>query len=117
MSDEQKDLFGYPLYGGKPPSQKHSETSRAAAERIKSRIGPLHAEVVEFLKSHAGGATDEEMQRDIPMPANTQRPRRVELTEMGRIVDSNRRKLTRSKRHAVVWVLLENFNKEVEPCH
>jgi len=109
-SDDESDLFGYSLYGGKPPSQKHSDTSRAAADRIKKRIGPLHAEIIKFLTANPRGATDEEMQDAIPMPANTQRPRRVELTQMGRVVDSSHRKLTESKREAVVWVLLEHLD-------
>ena len=73
--DKQTDLFGELPYGGEPPSQRHSDTSRAAAERIKKRIGPLHLKVLNFL-SAVGGATDEEMQQHIPMAANTQRPRR-----------------------------------------
>ena len=107
-TDKQPDLFGYSgyaLYDGKPPSQRHSDTSRAAAERIKGRIGPLHREIIAFLTNSVRGATDEEMQADIPMPANTQRPRRVELTQQGIVTDSGRRKLTESKREAVVWVL------------
>jgi hypothetical protein len=108
-----KDLFGdipmpdpgYGFYDGNPPAQKHSKTSRAAATRIKKRIGPLHAEILLFLTNNPHGATDEEMQAQIPMPANTQRPRRVELTQDGRVVDSGRAKLTRSRREAVIWVL------------
>lgn len=100
-----KDLFGYDLYGGEPPSQKHSDTSRKAANRIRHRIGPLHVEIIGFLTTNPRGATDEEMQTGIPMPANTQRPRRVELTQMNRVVDSGRRKLTKSRREAVIWVV------------
>lgn len=107
MSGEQRDLFGdsYTLYDGRPPAQKHSETSRAAASRIRKRIGPLHREIIAFLTSTVRGATDEEMQAAIPMAANTQRPRRIELTQLGAVVDSGGRKLTRSRRHAVVWAL------------
>jgi hypothetical protein len=97
--DDQYDLFG-----GEPPSQRHSDTSRAAAAGIKHRIGPLHLKVIAFLSGRAG-ATDEEMQLEIPMPANTQRPRRRELELMGRVVDSGRRRLTRSGCEAVIWVL------------
>ncbi len=98
------DLF-YPLYGGEPPSVRHSETSRAAAAGIKKKIGPLHTKIIAFLIARQQGATDEEMQDDIPMRPNTQRPRRVELTQMGRVMDSGRRKPTDSKRDAVIWVI------------
>ena len=104
--DDDPDLFDYGLYDGSPPAQKHSDTSRAAAESIRKRIGPLHREILSFLKQRPRGATDEEMQTEIPMPANTQRPRRIELTQMERLADSGRRKLTGSKRHAVIWVLI-----------
>lgn len=103
----------YDLFGGEPPSQRHSETSRAAAAQIKKRIGPLHAAVLAYLAG-VNGATDEEMQRGIPMAANTQRPRRRELELMGRVMDSGRRRLTASRRDAVVWILapLEKCEKQ-----
>lgn len=94
----------YDLFGGEPPSQRHSETSRAAAAAIKQRIGPLHLKLIKYLRGR-DGATDEEMQADIPMPANTQRPRRRELELMGEIIDSGRVRLTHSRRLAVIWKL------------
>ncbi len=90
------------------PYQRHSPTSRAAAEAIKPHVGPMHAKILGFLRSVDGfdcGATDEEMQRDLEMPANTQRPRRRELQTMGLIVDSGTTRATQSGRQAVVWVL------------
>jgi hypothetical protein len=53
MSGE-RDLFGYPHYDGNPPSQRHSDTSRAAADSIRKRVGPLHVEIIEFLAGCAG---------------------------------------------------------------
>lgn len=109
---QQGDLFGakppasYSLYDGNPPAQKHSATSRAAAAQIKQKIGPLHLQIIKFLTEHPRGATDEQMQAEIPMGANTQRPRRVELTQLGRVVDSGRRERGASRREAVVWVLV-----------
>lgn len=103
-----RDLFGdtsYDLYGGEPPSQTHSATSRAAAAQIKQRIGPMHLQIIKYLTEHPHGATDEQMQAAIPMGANTQRPRRVELTKLGRVVDSGRCERGASRREAVVWVL------------
>lgn len=109
-NDQNRDLFGNLPYAGKPPSVRHSETSQAAAERIKYRIGPLHRQIIDFLTRNPRGASDERMQSDIPMPANTQRPRRRELELVGRVADSGRRELTESKREAVIWVLKENLD-------
>lgn len=98
----QGDLF--PPYRGEPPSQAHSPTSRAAAESIKPKVGPLHREIL----THLGiifDSTDEEMQTDLSMSPNTQRPRRRELQLMGLVVDSGKTRPTRSGRAAVVWRL------------
>lgn len=87
-----------------PAHQRHSQTSRAAAEAIKPKIGPLHVQILDYLED-VRGATDEEMQAGLDMAANTQRPRRRELQNMGLIVDSGRTRATRSGRQAVVWTL------------
>lgn len=94
----------YDLFGGAPPAQKHSTTSLAAAARIKRHIGPLHARLIAYLRER-DGATDEEMQAEIPMPANTQRPRRRELQLMGLVTDSGAMRSTHARRGAVVWKL------------
>jgi hypothetical protein len=88
-----------------PAHQKHSPTSRAAADSIKPRVGPLHARILEqldYLQNLRGrdGATDEELQQDLDMPANTR-----ELQNMGLIVDSGTTRKTKSGRAAVVWKL------------
>ncbi len=41
------------------------------------------------------------------MNANTERPRRIELVAMGKVVDSHETRLTRSGRKAVVWKIAE----------
>jgi len=98
-----------PLLDWIPAHQRHSPTSKAAAEAIKPRVGPLHREILSYLARvefiDGIGATDEKMQRDLDMPANTQRPRRRELQVMGLIVDSGKTRATRSGRQAVVWTL------------
>jgi len=105
-----RDLFGEtpdPLpYGGEPPAQKHSQTSKDAAARIKKATGPMHRKILAFL-GHMGryGATDEEMQKKLEIGANTQRPRRRELQLQNLIKDSGRTRLTVTNREAVVWVL------------
>jgi hypothetical protein len=95
------DLFDDPA----PPYQHHSETSRAAAERIAPTAGTKRADVLAYIKEcGACGATDEEMQRGMPMPANTQRPRRIELVQMGFVKWGGATRATVSGDHALVWV-------------
>lgn len=97
------DLFDYisePL----PPYVQGSATSRESAESMEPRSATLRRKVLDYLRRCADGATDEEMQRWCNMPANTQRPRRVELVRAGLVVDSGRTRQTGSGRKAVVWV-------------
>lgn len=100
MSEHQPEL----PYAGAAPYQKHSPTSKAAAEKIRTKIGPLHKRVIDYL-ARTGGATDEQMQDVLVMSANTQRPRRRELQLMKIVEDSGKQRLTRSKHNAVVWRL------------
>lgn len=87
------------------PYQQHSATSKAAAERIEPRAGTQRALVLAHLRDMEDcGATDEEMQRIMPMSANSQRPRRQELVKAGWVVDSGRTRKTASFFDAVVWV-------------
>lgn len=96
------DLFAY---GGNPPSQAHSPTSRAAAESIRHKIGPLHRRILVYLELCLLGATDEQMQDALKLGGNTLRPRRRELQLMNKIRDSGQTRPTQSGRQAVVWVI------------
>lgn len=99
MSEEHQ----YDLYDGTPPHQKHSPTSREAADRIEPTTGTKRAQVLRYIHN-SGGATDEEIQDALRMNPSTQRPRRRELQLQGTVVDSGNTRLTRSKRRAVVWI-------------
>lgn len=100
MAGDQLDLFA-----GAPPYQRHSDTSRAAAEAVAPNAGTLRRKLLDFLAGRGGtGATDEESQDALQMPPSTQRPRRVELQQAGLVRDSGRRRKVRSGREAVVWV-------------
>lgn len=93
---------------GEPPSVAGSATSIAAAKQIEPVSGALRLAVYRFVKScQSRGATDEEIQDALRMPASTQRPRRVELVQDGWVRDSNKKRPTRSGRAAVVWVITE----------
>lgn len=87
-----------------PPFQAHSPTSRAAAASVVDDLGRMQRLVLECLRLHPDGLTDEQMQRLLGMNPNTQRPRRVELQRRGLIVMRGTRK-TESGRAAVIWTL------------
>ncbi len=86
------------------PPHVHVRTSYEAALGIKEDSATLREKVLNFLRLH-GPATDEEMQRRIPMSPNTQRPRRRELVLKGLVVDSMLRRKTRSGCNAIVWTI------------
>ena len=94
------------IYDFMAPHQRHSDTSRAAAEAIEPKRGTKRRIVLDYIREMGDeGATDEEMQRRLFMSGNTQRPRRVELLDAGFIKDSGARRKTPSGELAVVWVM------------
>lgn len=90
------------------PYQRHSATSRAAAERIEPTAGTSRARVLDQIRSWGRiGMTDEQIQANTGMNANTVRPRRVELVRSGLVVDSGRTLNTLSGSPAVLWIAAE----------
>jgi hypothetical protein len=86
------------------PCQRHSDTSRAAAEEIEPRVTTLRRAVLDAIRGAGDhGATDEELQVCLGMNPSTQRPRRIECVRAGLVRDSGRTRLTKSGRKAVVW--------------
>lgn len=102
MLPGQLDLLNY-----EPPHQRHSDTSKAAADSIKHVIGPLHVKVLDALEV-SGGLTDEELCDLLCLGGNTLRPRRRELELMNRVRDSGKRRRTMSGRQAVIWEKVEH---------
>ena len=102
------DLFTYAAvrpYAGNPPSQSHSDTSRAAAESMRGKLSELHVRVLDALRFH-GPMTDENLCDVLNLQGNTLRPRRREIELMSYVIDSGGRRNTRSGRKAVVWRLV-----------
>lgn len=88
--------------------QAHSKTSKAASLKVAPKAGTMRWVLLEFLRGRGQtGATDEEMQSMVPMVANTQRPRRVELVKGLHIEDSGRTRKTCGGDDAVVWCAAE----------
>ena len=86
------------------PFQRHSKTSREAAQEIEPDVGTLEHTVLFALRFFSDdGLTDEEMQRWLGLSANTQRPRRVSLCKKGLVRDTGQVRKTASGRKATVW--------------
>lgn len=80
------------------------DTSVQAEQRNLPREGTQRWRVLLLLQAaHPDGLTDEEMQTQLGMNANTQRPRRVELVRDGWLEDSGYRRPTRGGDPAIVW--------------
>lgn len=89
---------------GQPPANG-TATSIAAADAIKASADTLRKRVFDYIKARGPhGATDEEAQAALGMSGNTQRPRRVELFQQGKICMSTEMRRTRAGRKANVWV-------------
>lgn len=82
------------------------DTSRAAAEKAKPLSASDRRRVLEVLVRF-GGQTDEQLQRYLGMPANTQRPRRLECVQAGWVVDSGQRGTTQTGSKAIKWIATE----------
>ena len=105
----------------RPAPHSGGSTSAAAAREIRGEAKTQRRQVLAYLIGRGqDGATDEEMQRDLEMPGNTQRPRRSELEQL-RLIEAkvehgfaNDRhpegihsvtRMTSSGRQAQVWVV------------
>lgn len=87
--------------------QRHSDTSRAAAESmVDRRPSALDRVYACILFRGYAGATDEEVSDSLRLSENTVRPRRVELLRAGRIRAAGER-TTRAGRMAQAWVACE----------
>ena len=105
-------------YGGLPPHQRHSDTSYRAAVSMLDEARTLRARVYRYILNRGpSGATDEEIIVASDRSASSIRPRRCELADRGLVIDSGRKRATRSGRAAVVWVVgnAETFRREVAP--
>ncbi len=93
-----------PLISGATPETR--ATSTEAAESVVETKDTQRQRVYEAIRdSGRNGMTDEQIQEDLGIEGNSQRPRRRELQALGRIQASTLRRLTRSGRTAVVWVV------------
>lgn len=92
------------LYRQVAPKAMPETASREAREWARRSAGPLCQKIHAWLLGH-GPATDEDMQREMGLPANTQRPRRRELEKAGRVRSVSWVRNERNRR-ATLWEAL-----------
>lgn len=86
-----------------PPAQQHSPTSRAAADRQSAgKAGGDRASILALLEAD-GPLTDEAIGVRLAIPANTVRPRRVELVRAGLVVAVDDEGRTATGSRATRW--------------
>ena len=107
MSRLDRLAWSDPPPGGYPrPYQRHSETSRSAAESITDKaLNDGQQRVLDALRNAAGGLTDEQGIDATGLSPSTYRPRRIELVQLGFVEKSGRTELTRAARKADVYVV------------
>lgn len=88
------------------PYQRHSETSREAAQSIGTKTPALRATVLSFIKTN-GPVTDSGIIDGLGLPANSVRPRRIELMQRGEIRQEGTMRQANGRR-AALWVITEN---------
>jgi len=100
----------YPLFGGLPPHQKKSRTSREAAIRAEKNVRTVLHRVLLFYQSQGRvGATNDEVSFSLGIPIQTICARKRELEIQGFIVPANRTRKTRCGRLAEVYIAKENL--------
>ena len=104
-----KDIYthqsGQTPYGGLPPHQRHSDTSRQAAEAQLPHLGRLqraYLTYLDFCGKH--GATDHEAAQYLNHPLSSINARRNELRQLGLVRGSGRRRMSPYGMMATVWV-------------
>lgn len=83
-----------------------SDTSRAAAESMRGHAADVRWRVLAHIRAQGeAGSTCEESEIALGLKHQTASARVNELHSGGFIVDSGLRRLTTSKRKAVVWIV------------
>lgn len=101
--------FDYDQYGGRPPHVRNSDTSREAAESVLDDARRIRGVVyMRIASSGLVGMTCDEVEEAMNGRHQTISARIKELLNEGRIIDSGKRRATRSKRQARVYLATSN---------
>jgi hypothetical protein len=89
----------------RPAPYSDGDTSKAAAKEIAPVVGKLRRSVLaKVVEAGSGGLTCDEVEQLLVLSHQTASARLNELAGASVIVDSGTRRLTRSRRKAIVWV-------------
>jgi hypothetical protein len=102
--------------GSMPVCVRGSDTSENAAESMRAHVGRLRRLILLYIKA-AGqhGRTCDEVEDGCDMRHQTASARINELRNGNLLADSGKRRMTRSKRYATVWVLADP-NMKIPPA-
>ena len=89
-----------------PMAQAHSETSVKAAESMRGKTESIRKMVLKLLEARP--MTDEQLVELLELPANTVRPRRIELYQAGLVVSTGK-VIAKSGRSATLWARKEDI--------
>ena len=98
-------LFDSPIHPV-PLAQVHSEASVKAAESMRGKTESIRKMVLKLLEVRP--MTDEQLVEMLEMPANTVRPRRIELYQAGLVVKAGT-VIAKSGRSATLWSRKEDL--------
>lgn len=94
-----------------PPAHRNAPpgTSDAAARWVAPFTGTMRERVYAYIAAcGSNGATDDEGETALGIRPQSYTPRRGELVNAGRVVDSGRRRPTASGSPAAVWIAVEH---------
>lgn len=100
---KEQELSRYPYGAG----YQNTDTSRAAAAGVTTKTTTWRQRVIEVLhKAGPNGATVHETAAALGAPVSTIQPRFSELVQLGRIRDSEKRRVNPSSgKKAIVYIL------------
>jgi hypothetical protein len=82
---------------------KNRETSLDAYDLIKDQTPTLREKVYLYLKGCENGSTDDAAEQALGMKHTTYTARRLELYELGEVVNTGAKGITRSGKSAWIW--------------
>lgn len=84
---------------------ENPDTSKDAARSVLDNLTLLQEDVLAYAWDRGSeGFTDEELSRDFNCYRSTYRSRRAELTKLGKIVPTLKRRKAASGRSSIIWV-------------
>lgn len=107
-----------PLFDAYPttPGYQDTDTSKAAAEKVKPKASWVRARVIDCL-TRQGPMTTVQIAKAIGIAYETVQPRTSEARAQGLIVDTGRRGPSRDPgKQSIVWAVAPTSDSDASPC-